>query len=516
VQIDAMTIQPGRNASRVAVLCLSVATLLYARQIAMWAAPRNRFYSHWQRADTLMLIVSLLAVALLLYLIALLLQRVPWGSGLLRGLTIILIADILVGYAASGRTGRHPALFTSAWMAVAGVGLYLGSRPSSRLIERGTAILAALAWLAPISLVQMLLWKPWDVRPVLRAPDSVAAPANRTPVFLFVFDEWSYPRSYDGPDLRPFFHNLRQLAGNSIEFSNAHSQADATNPSVPRLIFQRDGLLQPKNGVALWVEGDSSVPSAKVPSIFAAARSRGYHTELIGFYFPYRAMLGDQVDRIFHQAYVPKGQHLSYRLALVTARNFSFLVDPLSRHLWRRWNVPAVSRNWAFINQTWRVAVRDLVRRSDANTFAMVHWPLPHGPWVLNEDGTLRRYFARSRLEGTPEEYQRHLAFMDLVLGEALTEIDSADLLDRSLVIVTSDHTWKTDPDSSLRSAPGARSWVPLFVKLPHQTAGHRISERFCLGQLGALLQRVMDSTLTEKNAAREIGDLPSSTNCTK
>jgi membrane-anchored protein YejM (alkaline phosphatase superfamily) len=173
-----------------------------------------------------------------------------------------------------------------------------------------------------------------------------------------------------------------------------------------------------------------------------------------------------------------------------------------------------VSENWVFINETWRVAVRDLIRRSDENTFAMIHWPLPHGPWVLNEDGTLRQHFARSRLEGTPEDYQRHLAFLDLVLGEALSELDSANLLDRSLVIVTSDHTWKTDPDSSLRTGPVARTWVPLFVKLPHQKVGHRISERFCLSQLGSLLEGVMDSTLTESNGAKRVGGLPSSTTC--
>jgi hypothetical protein len=55
---------------------------------------------------------------------------------------------------------------------------------------------------------------------------------------------------------------------------------------------------------------------------------------------------------------------------------------------------------------------------------------------------------------------------------------------------------------------------VPLIVKLPYQTTGHQLSQRFCLGQLGALLQRVMDTTLTHRNAAREVGGLPSSTTC--
>jgi hypothetical protein len=339
-------------------------------------------------------------------------------------------------------------------------------------------------------------------------------PANRTPVFLFVFDEWSYQRSYDGSELRPFFHNLRELAGRSFEFTNAHSQAGSTNPSVPRIIFQRDGLLRPKNGVAVWAEGDSALPSPTVPSIFSAAEARGYQTSLIGFYFPYRAVLGKQVDHIVHQAYVPKGERLSRRLALVTARNLSFLADPLSRQLWRRWNIPNVSENWVFINKEWRGLVRDLIRHSDANTFAMVHWPVPHGPWVLNEDGSYHGPFKRSRILGTPEEYRRHLAYVDLLLGETMAELDSVGLLDRALLIVTSDHSWKTDPDPSFHEAPEARTWVPLIIKLPHQRAGHRISDRFCLGQLGPLLKRVMDTTLTERSAPAELTSLPSSTAC--
>jgi sulfatase-like protein len=495
------------------VLCLSVATLLYARQLAMWGASSNRFYTHWQRADTLMLALSLLGMVLLLYLIALIIRGVA-GGRLLRWLTIVLLADIFVGYVAAGRTGGHAAVLTMAWLILSAIGLYAASRPGSRLLDRGTTVLAALAFLAPISLVQMLLWRPWDVRATVGEKPPAPKPANRTPVFLFVFDEWSYQRSYEGSELRPFFHNLRQLADHSFEFANAHSPAGSTNPSVPRIIFQRKGLLRPKNGVALWAEGDSAVPSSSVPSIFSAAEARGYQTSLIGFYFPYRAVLGPQVDHIVHQAYVPKGERLARRLALVTARNLSFLADPFSRKLWRRWNIPNVSENWVFINREWRGFVRDMIRHSDANTFAMVHWPVPHGPWVLNEDGSYHGPYKRSRILGTPAEYQRHLAYVDLVLGEAVAELDSVGLLDRALLIVTSDHSWKTDPDPSFHKAPEARTWVPLIIKLPHQTTGHRISDQFCLGQLGALLQRVMDTTLTEQNGLKELPTLPSTTEC--
>jgi hypothetical protein len=494
-------------------LCLSVATLLHARQIGQWSSPENRFYSHWQRADAWMLIASVVAVALLLYLIVIIVRRASWGRMLLRWLTILLIADILVGYVGSGRTQGHFVAFTTAWVVVAGTGLYVASRPSSRLIDRGTTVLAALAWLAPILVVQMLLWKPWDVRESTPASGAHAGPGVRIPVFLFLFDEWSYHRSYDGHELRPFFRNLRELASHSLEFTDAHSQGGSTRRSIPRLIFQREGVLQPKNGIAVWKEGDSTVPTTRLPSIFAAAQERGYRTSLIGFYFPYRALLGDQVDHITHAAFAPTTRPLQRQLVYAAARNLDFLADPLSQLLWKRWYARTLSEGHVRINHAWRIAVRDLVRRSDANAFAMIHWPLPHGPFVINGDGSYRGPFKVSRLTATPAEYQQHLVYVDLVLGEALDELDSAGLLDQALVIVTSDHSWKGEPD---RAAAAQRTLVPLMVKLPHQKTGYRVQERFCLGQLGALLQRVMDTTLSARNGPGEVASLPSSTTCSE
>jgi sulfatase-like protein len=508
------TLPPSRNALRVAALSLSVATLLYARQIAMWSSARNRFYYHWQRSDAVVLLAGLMAVASLLYLVVTILQRASWGGVALKWLSIPLLADILVGYAGSGKTEGRFALFTAAWVLATAIGLYAAIRFGSRFFDRATTLLTAFAWLAPILAAQALLWRPWDVRPTVQGRPEVTAAANRIPVFLFLFDEWSYQRSYDGAELRPFFRNLRQLARRSLEFTNAHSQAGITHLSIPSLLFQREGVLLPQNGVTVWKQGDSTVQSAKLPSIFAAAEARGYRTSLIGFYFPYRAVLGDQVDQIIHQSYAPKGSRFGWAMEYFAARNLNFLADPVSQILWDRWNSRRVSENWFRINHKWRASVRDLVRRADRNTFAMIHWPLPHAPFVLNEDGSYRGPFKGARMEGSPADYQRHLALVDVVLGEALAELDTAGLLDQSLVIVTSDHSWKAEPDSVRRSAPGARTWVPLIVKLPHQTTGYRIQTRFCLGQLGALLQRVMDTTLTARNRPQEVEKLPSSTTC--
>src|SRR5215204_215735 len=369
----------------------------------------------------------------------------------------------------------------------------------------------ALAWLAPISFGQMLLWKPWDARPTVATGTRATARPGRTPVFIFLFDGWSYKRSYRDDKLLPFFHNLSGLADQSLEFSRASSQGRTTRVSLPRLVFQREGTLDVGNGTTYWREGGVAMPSAQVPSLFVFARSRGYRTSIVGYYLPYRAILGDQVGYIMSHPHAPKGSTLPGAMWIASVRNLNFLSDPVSQLLWPKWYTQAYSKNWARLNRQIRNQVSDLISSSDGSTFALVHLPLPHGPFVFNSDGTYRGAFAGV---GTPDDYQRHLHVLDLAVGEIMGELEKAGLLDSALIIITSDHSWKAEPDSVTNSAPGASSWVPLLVKLPYQLGPHRISEPFCLGQIGALILRVMDSRLTEHNVLPGLSQLPSTASC--
>ena len=494
-------------------LSLSLATLLFLRQIGFWASSKNRFFFHWQRSDTLALIAALLAFALLFFLIARLVRRVwPARAGIiLQWLTIILVADVVVGYAGSGTIWGRSTVLAGTWAVVTGIGLYTSSRSAFRFVARGRDILIALAWLAPILLGQMLLWRAWDVQPAAADVRPAAGP-GRTPVFIFIFDGWSYERSYQDDQLLPLFRNLRGLAGRSLEFTRTHSQGHTTMLSLPQLVFQRKGTLHAGNGVTHWDEGRSTTRSPQVPSLFVAARARGYRTSIIGFYLPYRGILGDQVEHITSHPHAPKGNTLPGGMWIAAVRNLNFLADPLSQLLWLEWYTRAYSENWARLNHEVRNGVRDLIRRSDGSTFAMVHAPQPHGPFVFEEDGSYRGALAAG--PGTPDDYRRHLQVLDLAIGDIISEMEAVGVLDPALVIITSDHSWKVESDTALKTAPDALTWVPLFVKLPHQTAPHRVSEPFCLGQIGALIQRVIDTTLTERNVLQELSGLPSTASC--
>jgi hypothetical protein len=485
------------NRSHLLRLSLSLATLLYLRQIAFWTAPKNRYYFHWQRSDTAVLVAGVLAAAALFFGVAWLVRRLfpRQGGTVLRWLTVVLVADIVVGYGSSERAEGTNAVMTVGWAAVAGLGLYLTSGMVSRAREQGTKILAALVWLAPISLAQMLLWKPWDVRPTVQGRIAARAHARqepRAPVFIFVFDDWSFQRSYEGGELLPELRNLRRFAARSLEFTDAHSPSTKTTTSLPRFLFQAPGELEVGNGAATWVLGDSAVPSTAVPSLLTAAGAQGYETSITGFYLPYRAILGeDEADVVTSGVHVPKGRSFPERFRIMALRNLDFLSDPLSQWFWVRWYARAYSENWARLNYDMRRDVARLIRESSDSTFALVHWPLPHAPFVFNEDGSYRGPFEGKRLDGSPSDYRRQLRVLDHTFGAIMAEMEAAGVFDSALIVVTSDHSWKAEPEARYRERKGARTWVPLLIKLPGQGVGEQVAELFDLGQVGELIDRV-------------------------
>lgn len=132
--------------------------------------------------------------------------------------------------------------------------------------------------------------------------------------------------------------------------------------------------------------------------------------------------------------------------------------------------------------------------------FLYLHSLLPHHPWAYLPSGT--RYWSSDRLvapgfSGAPtsglwagdpwlvaQAYQRHVLqtmLVDRLLSQLIERLDSLNLWDASLVIVTADHGASFTPGSPLRRPTRATvaeaAAVPLLVKLPGQ-AQARIDDR--------------------------------------
>jgi len=121
-----------------------------------------------------------------------------------------------------------------------------------------------------------------------------------------------------------------------------------------------------------------------------------------------------------------------------------------------------------------------------------IHILLPHGPWCYLPNGI--RYTNTGVPAGEAiglrnldewsvvQAYQRHMSqlqYTDQLLGGLLDRLQSQQLWDDSLVVVTADHGASFWPGGSRRDAdatphPEDILSVPLWIKLPGQTAGQR------------------------------------------
>ncbi len=121
--------------------------------------------------------------------------------------------------------------------------------------------------------------------------------------------------------------------------------------------------------------------------------------------------------------------------------------------------------------------------------FWFAHVEVPHAPWRYLPSG--QEYPQRSPIPGRTgqvwgddewlltQAYQRHLlqtAAVDRELGALLDKLETTGLFDRALVVITADHGVSFRSGSDLRviraETTGEIAAVPMFVKLPGQTAG--------------------------------------------
>jgi hypothetical protein len=479
-------------------LAFALAALFFGRQIAAWSDRDNRYLYHWQRPDGWYLIASVLLTAVFLFLVVEALRRAGgarvrrWlGLAFALALGQVLVGLVLAPDAEKPFEGAQLASFT-----VLGLTLWWWRRNPGRVVRVATTAALLAVPLGPILFLQILSWRSWP----LCGPDRAGPPARpgERPVYLLLFDEWSLARSV-GPDGRflPELVNLRRLAAMGTTYTEARSPGDATYRAIPRLLYGENGEVIPGDGAAQWRIGDSIAPAAEMPSIFEMARDWGYRTELVGWYLPYASLVGKDLDgcQAWTQVYKRPGFR---RLVDQMWENLRYLPDPLSRAVWRSLYARAFSENWYALEQKVEDEAMRLARRSPDNTFGFVHFPLPHAPFVFGAGGQYLGPFDEARMHGTVEDNARHLRVVDALVGRFMRALDSVGRLDSAVVVLTSDHSWKKDPDRRERSLERLRR-VPLIVREPGRTRGRVVREPTCLYLIYDLLRMAVGDSSTWK-----------------
>ena len=339
------------------------------------------------------------------------------------------------------------------------------------------------------------------------ANDSVEAQRvdvdSTTPVVLVILDELPQTSLLnEDRQIDPVqYPNFAGLAKRSHWFRNGTSVSDSTLLSIPAILTGRYPRL-----------GPPSLPTAaNYPQTLFTLLESSYHLEVF-----------EDMTRLFsgtvtREKWTKRMGDLISDLSVVYAH--VLLPDDLTQDL------PQVTRTWKnFAGQEPDPAENqisnaktikdfesgsadraaqfqefiDSIRPPGPPTLYFLHSGLPHLPWTYlpsgqqyalrgasvrgvanfrTDDGTYPKWLAD---EWLPKQgYQRHLlqtAFVDRLLGELISKLEEADLFERSLIVITSDHGVSFRAGDFIRRAsetnhPDIMS-VPLLVKTPFQEEG--------------------------------------------
>ena len=397
-----------------------------------------------------------------------LLERVPGledaATPVLAGGALVLAGGIVVFFYRS--TGVRSFVRLAAVSAILLPALFLFSSPASKLVIRQSAAISGSS--------------------VIRNP---------VPVVMLVVDELpvaSLMNGGGGIDAA-MFPNFARLAARSTWFRNATAVHDFTEIAVPAILTGSYGDKRklpiathyPQNvftllGGAYDVHASEAFTQLCPLSICTASPKPAP-----AFWLRWRSMISDL--RIVYE-HVVAPPSFEDRLPSIdqTWSNFGGAGGkPASQ-------APDADGGKIELSEDPLGDLRTFTRSITASArtaFWFAHVEVPHAPWRYLPSG--QEYPQRSPIPGRTgqvwgddewlltQAYQRHLlqtAAVDRELGALLDKLETTGLFDRALVVVTADHGVSFRSGSDLRviraETAGEIATVPMFVKLPGQTAG--------------------------------------------
>ncbi len=300
-------------------------------------------------------------------------------------------------------------------------------------------------------------------------------------VFILFFDEWSYERTYPEGELRGDLPNLAKFSNEADTYSRHFSAGPTTLPSLSRFLLQRDASFLSKDYRALLRALRANRRPAG-PSIFTGHSS--HFRAAFGMHLDYPLILGADMDYVATVPYMDSAATLAQRTTellvsqLIWMRHLGVPVQLLTQ----RGRGGGVNILQMQISLSRKLAQRTSVEP----VYAFCHFLLPHPPYAWDSGGMR---VGQMDFRSTGDAYLGNMRYMDSVLGDFIELLKEAKTYDNTLLIVTSDHSWRSDP-AVWSDVPGDEDYeredplvesrmkhVPLLVKRPHQAAPRQIHD---------------------------------------
>jgi len=314
---------------------------------------------------------------------------------------------------------------------------YLWPRFTDRAVRATRILVAAFAfsglWIVPW-LVVIAASRPY-VSPALaegNLPPASYSPGPR--VIWVLFDELSYDQTFEhrapGIDL-PNFDRLRSM---SVSFSHVRPIGYYTDRIIPSLFMDKTftefrstisgELYFGENGK--WVRFDPNT------TLFAVAKKNGWNPGVDGWYNPMCNILAPVVITCSWSPDVLPGEEYGASEDRSALTNSTAVVREAADFATGREITPADThvRDYREI-----MARAKALIGNDRLHFLYLHLPIPHPPGIYDR--------GRHELQ-SHGNYLDNLVLSDDALSELMSEIKASPAADRTILIVTSDHSWRT------------------------------------------------------------------------
>jgi len=501
-------------------LSLSLSFYLFIPYLSRYLDEKNRFSFHWTHSDLLALIFCIMAVGSLFFLCFALFYIA--GTRLTRKLCEISFIS-LCGIALMANIShlvkllkKHPPdsiiiLGMLLWILMCGGIVWLLLKNSQRV-----KTICIMCCFVPSPVLPLFTLSAMGYQSYISDSGSLPTPVaadistldDKNNVYLFIFDEWSYLRSFNNGMLIPEFPNLQRLAARAMVFHNAVSPSSNTATAIPSLLFQTN-LPFTVRGTLLGFQGKEFHHLNQAENVFHHAQELGFFNAMIGAAMPYGEMLDTSVDfcrsipvykRFGNSFFGVAKYHLLTAALMLPAPLFHFERRVIAEYFFNKFQVNCITNTHELF--------KNVVKNQHRPTFAVFHYMIPHFPYIFTRKG-YKNLFAIYSATDTAN-YYGNLAYLDEKIGEIISILKELNKFEESLIIFTSDHGWRFDPDYDKTTWPcyfdhvqnkwwcyPEKQHVPLFIKMPYQKQSIEINSLFRTYHLGGFINEFLDGKVT-------------------
>ncbi len=501
------------------IIAIVLALLVLAPHLKTFTDDSTRYDLHWGMTDTLATAAAVALLGTALFLSARLTNRLqrPNLNTLLKA---IFAATFLAATIAILRTElfntltlSQERLATALLLLPIAVFILVLAGKGERLTRLFQSACLVLAPAIPITALQFATFTPYSC-PLEKLPTPQPQPVHlcgsidlpQQSVFLFVFDEWSYDRTFNDRQVSSDMPNLLRFTREATVYHTAYSPHRSTTYSLPRLIYQTGSTIQRHlNEFSFRDDAGNCTPVAQMPNLFSIMKENGLHTNLVGWALPYRRIIGSELDYCFTLSFGSSGRlndGLPLRtLDCLTSGILAFATalpqpartrDYLGHLIFHRQISQATNRN---------ETIHSLALRFVSNptpSFSMFHYSTPHSPFIYDKDGAhpdRAENFPFCNAEGVIQpqnaimRYCGNLRYLDVKIGEIVSTMKRSGTFDDATIIMTSDHSWRSDPQYDDPPTWTQLTHVPLIIKHPAQHHSRQVLDEVTTASLIQLLK---------------------------